>query len=140
MVRPLNNVPKVAIQLWYHVGSKDELTGEKGMHLIEHMIFKGTEKLSETDINTITNKLSGYTNAFTSYDYTAYVLIFPHIIGRSHSLFYLIVCATVFDEQMLNSELKAVIQELKLMKDNYFKIVWQSMMSSIFLIILTIIR
>ncbi len=134
LVRPLSNVPKVAIQLWYHVGSKDELTGEKGnAHLIEHMIFKGTEKLSETDITTITNKLSGYTNAFTSYDYTAYVFDFPsHHWKESFTLLSDCMRNCRFDEQMLNSELKAVIQELKLMKDNYFKIVWQSMISAIF--------
>ena len=55
----LRNYPKVSIQLWYNVGSKDEKTGQKGIaHLIEHMIFKGTKKLSESDINLIVHKLS----------------------------------------------------------------------------------
>ena len=78
LVVPRNIIPKVSIQLWYNVGSKDENDGEKGIaHLIEHMIFKGTNKLSERDINLITSKLSGYTNAFTSYDYTGYLFDFP---------------------------------------------------------------
>ena len=71
-------VPRVSTQLWYHVGSKDEKTGQKGIaHFIEHMIFKGTEKLSESDINLITQKMSGSCNAFTSYDYTGYLFDFP---------------------------------------------------------------
>ena len=42
LVRPVTTIPKVSTQLWYHVGSKDEETGQKGLaHLIEHMIFKG---------------------------------------------------------------------------------------------------
>ena len=54
LVRPNHVIPKVSIQMWYGVGSKDEQTGEKGLaHLLEHMIFKGTEKLSESDINEI---------------------------------------------------------------------------------------
>ena len=78
LVRPTHTIPKVSIQLWYNVGSKDERTGQKGIaHLIEHMIFKGTDTLSESDINMITNKLSGSCNAFTSYDYTGYLFNFP---------------------------------------------------------------
>ena len=78
LVRPNHIIPKTSLQLWYNVGSKDEKTGEKGIaHLIEHMIFKGTEKLSESDIDKITRKLSGSCNAFTSYDYTGYLFDFP---------------------------------------------------------------
>src|SRR5437016_2424677 len=45
IVRQVKTVPKVSIQLWYNVGSKDEKLGEKGIaHLIEHMIFKGTRQ------------------------------------------------------------------------------------------------
>src|SRR5262245_47317822 len=78
LVKPLSTLPKVSTQLWYGVGSKDESTGEKGIaHFIEHMIFKGTNRLSECDITMITQKLSGYANAFTSYDYTGYLFDFP---------------------------------------------------------------
>src|SRR5688572_11258488 len=54
LVRESHEIPKVSFQIWYNVGSKDELIGEKGIaHLIEHMIFKGTDTLSESDINTV---------------------------------------------------------------------------------------
>ena len=75
LVRESHEIPKVSFQMWYNVGSKDELTGEKGIaHLIEHMIFKGTDTLSESDINVLVHKLSGSCNAFTSYDYTGYLI------------------------------------------------------------------
>ena len=79
LVHSLRHIPKVSINLWYRVGSKHENSDQKGLaHLIEHMIFKGThEKFSESDIDATTTKLSGYTNAFTSYDYTCYVFDFP---------------------------------------------------------------
>src|SRR5689334_9117026 len=36
-----HEIPQVFCQIWYNVGSKDEMIGEKGIaHLIEHMIFK----------------------------------------------------------------------------------------------------
>lgn len=134
LVRPVTDIPKVSMQLWYHVGSKDEKTGEKGLaHLIEHMIFKGTDVLSESDINAITHKLSGYTNAFTSYDYTTYVFDFPTQHWKE-GFFLLSHCMRNcrFDEQMLNSELKAVIQELKMYKDDYLNALLNKMLSAIF--------
>ena len=85
IVREQHTIPKVSIQMFYNVGSKDEQVGEKGIaHLIEHMIFKGTSdrvgkslNLSESDLNVFAHKLSGYMNAFTSYDVTGYEFDMP---------------------------------------------------------------
>ena len=128
------DIPNVSVQLWYNVGSKDEKSNEKGIaHLIEHMIFKGTKKLSESDINLITHKLSGSTNAFTSYDYTGYLFELP----SQHWQEVLPIMADcmkncTFKEQHLNSELKAVIQELKMYKDDYTSSLIEHLMSQIF--------
>lgn len=134
IINPNNAVPKVSVQLWYNVGSKDEASGQKGLaHLLEHMIFKGTRRLSESDINMITSKLSGDCNAFTSYDYTGYLFDFP----KQHWVMALDMLADCmvncpFNEDMLQSELKAVIQELKLYKDNYSSSLIEAMVSNIF--------
>ncbi len=134
LVRPNHVIPKVSIQMWYGVGSKDEQTGEKGLaHLLEHMIFKGTEKLSESDINEISSKLSGYCNAFTSYDYTGYIFDFPTQHWTA-ALPILADCMTncTFKSDMLASEMKAVIQELKMYCDNYTATLAEKMCSMIF--------
>ena len=134
LVLPSHIIPKVSVQLWYYVGSKDEQSREKGLaHLLEHMIFKGTATLSESDINEITHKLSGTCNAFTSYDYTAYIFDFP-TQNWQMSLRLLADCMRncTFKQEHLNSELKAVIQELKMYKDNYTSSLLESMMASIF--------
>ncbi|MGB8366772.1 MAG: pitrilysin family protein, partial [Candidatus Babeliales bacterium] len=134
LVKEVPTIPKVSLQIWYNVGSKDEKNGEKGIaHLIEHMIFKGTQKLSESDINMLTHKLSGYCNAFTSYDYTGYLFNFP----THHWKEILPVVADCmlncsFKDDMLNSEMKAVIQELKMYKDNYQRSLMQELISTIF--------
>lgn len=134
LVDPVATLPKVSIELLYKVGSREEESGEKGLaHLIEHMIFKGTQRLSESDINVITHKLSGYTNAFTSHDATSYVFSFP-AWNWKEGLVMLSDCMqnARFDEQMLNSELKAVIQELKMYNDRYAGILVDQMLSLMF--------
>ena len=134
LVRLVHTIPKVSIQIWYNVGSKDEQLLEKGIaHLIEHMIFKGTEKLSESDINMLTHKLSGSCNAFTSYDYTGYLFNFPTHHWKE-ALPIMADCMTncSFKDDMLNSEMKAVIQELKMYHDNYRLSLMREMISTIF--------
>ncbi len=134
LVRPTHMVPKVSTQVWYSVGSKHERSGQRGLaHLLEHMIFKGTEKLSESDINRITHKLSGSTNAFTSYDYTGYLFDFP-TQNWEMALSILSDCMRncTFHQEHLNSEMKAVIQELKMYKDNYKSSLAEQMISTIF--------
>ncbi len=134
LVRPLHIVPKVSIQLWYHVGSKDEKDNERGIaHLIEHMIFKGTAKLAESDIDTIIHKLSGSCNAFTSYDYTGYLFNLPSQHWQE-SFTIMADCMEncSFKDYMLNSEMKAVIQELKLYRDRYERSLVDEMIGLIF--------
>lgn len=139
LVRPIHSLPKVCTELWYKVGSKNEKTDQKGIaHLIEHMVFKGTVgsnslNLSESDINTVVHKLSGNCNAFTSYDYTGYLFNFP----TQHWTMALKIVADcmrncAFKEDHLNSEMKAVVQELKMYKDNYVSYLVDEMLAAIF--------
>lgn len=134
LVRPVHTLPKVSMQIWYRVGSKDEKTSEKGIaHLIEHMIFKGTKELSESDINIMTHMLSGSTNAFTSYDYTGYLFNMP-VQHWKEMLPVMADCMqnVSFKDDHLNSEMKAVIQELKMNRDNYQRALVMDLVSTMF--------
>ncbi len=134
LIRESHEIPKVSFQIWYNVGSKDELIGEKGIaHLIEHMIFKGTDTLSESDINVLVHKFSGTCNAFTSYDYTGYYFNFPtHHWRESFPVVADCMINCLFNDDMLNSEMKAVIQELKLYKDQYERSLLEELIGMIF--------
>jgi len=67
------SLPKVLVQIAYDVGSYVEGSGERGLaHLIEHMIFKGTNTFSESDIDAIARKYGAHFNASTSLDVTTY--------------------------------------------------------------------
>ncbi|OSP55030.1 pitrilysin family protein [Pseudoruegeria sp. SK021] len=65
--------PAVVHMLWYKVGAADEMPGKSGIaHLLEHLMFKGTEIRSPGEFSQIVEANGGNDNAFTSWDYTGY--------------------------------------------------------------------
>ena len=63
----------VSFGIWVKVGSRNEITENNGIsHLIEHMMFKGTERYSAAQIADIFDGIGGNVNAFTSKEYTCY--------------------------------------------------------------------
>ena len=73
IVKPDHRAPVVISQVWYKVGSSYESGGTTGVsHVLEHMMFKGTEKYPAGEFNKIISRNGGEDNAFTSKDYTAY--------------------------------------------------------------------
>jgi zinc protease len=65
--------PLITFQVWYRVGSRNEAWGKTGLsHVLEHMMFKGTEKVGPEEFSRIIQENGGNLNAFTSYDNTAY--------------------------------------------------------------------
>ena len=68
-----HRAPVVTFQVWYRVGSRNEAWGKTGLsHMLEHMMFKGTEKVGPEEFSRIIQENGGNDNAFTSRDYTAY--------------------------------------------------------------------
>ena len=69
---PEPKAPVVTVQVWYRVGSRDEVSGKTGLsHLMEHMMFKGTERHGKGEFSRLIAGRGGTDNAFTSEDYTA---------------------------------------------------------------------
>lgn len=66
-------VPIATFQIWYRVGSRNEITGKTGLsHLLEHMMFKGTHKYGPKTFSKIIQRNGGTDNAMTTRDYTMY--------------------------------------------------------------------
>ena len=73
LVKPDHRAPVVISQVWYRVGSSYEYGGITGIsHVLEHMMFKGTEAHAPGEFSRIIAANGGEENAFTSRDYTAY--------------------------------------------------------------------
>ena len=65
--------PTVAVQVWYHVGGKDDPAGRSGFaHLFEHMMFKSTTNQKSENFDRLTEDVGGANNAYTAEDKTVY--------------------------------------------------------------------
>jgi zinc protease len=70
--------PTVAIQVWYHVGSKDDPQSRSGFaHLFEHIMFKSTKNMKSEMMDRLTEDVGGFNNAFTADDVTVYFEVVP---------------------------------------------------------------
>jgi len=73
LVKEDHRSPVVVSQVWYKVGSSYEPGGITGLsHMLEHMMFKGTDKHPAGEFSRIIAENGGDENAFTGSDYTAY--------------------------------------------------------------------
>src|SRR5438309_8250346 len=67
------SAPLVAVQLWYRVGSRNEVPGKTGMaHLFEHLMFNETENLAPGEFDRKLEAIGADTNAATWVDWTYY--------------------------------------------------------------------
>ena len=73
IVREDHRAPVVVSQVWYRIGSSYEPEGLTGIsHVLEHMMFKGTDKHPAGEFSQIIARNGGRENAFTGKDYTSY--------------------------------------------------------------------
>ncbi|MCC5656736.1 insulinase family protein [Nostoc sp. XA010] len=72
LTKEVHTAPVVSVQVWYKVGSRNEVKGENGIsHQLEHLMFKGTTD-RPVQFGRLFSALGSQFNAFTSYDQTAY--------------------------------------------------------------------
>lgn len=73
VVIPNPRAPVVTHMVWYGVGAADETPGKTGLaHFLEHLMFKGSEKIPPGEFSRRVRAMGGNDNAFTTQDYTAY--------------------------------------------------------------------
>lgn len=68
-----HSTPILNLQVWYHVGSKDERPGRTGFaHLFEHLMFKGSAHVGPEEHSRIIEAAGGVDNAYTNDDVTVF--------------------------------------------------------------------
>lgn len=78
VLQPDKALPLVAVNLWYHVGSRDEQPGRTGLaHLFEHMLFQGSDNVGTNDHFRYVQQVGGVANGSTWLDRTNYYETMP---------------------------------------------------------------
>lgn len=129
-------LPLISIDIWCKAGSSFEDVDKNGTaHFLEHMIFKGSNKIMPGEFDHKIESLGGLSNASTGYDDVHYhVLVPPSNFRESLALLTNIVVAPDFNPDEFIKEKGVVIDEIKQQNDqpeerlfNYFlKRVWLS--------------
>ena len=99
IVQEDHSAPVACVQVWCAAGSitEDEHLGSGISHILEHMLFKGTETRPANAIAQAIQDVAGYINAYTSFDRTVYWIDVPKQ-GVS-------VAIDVLSDAMMNSTL-----------------------------------
>jgi zinc protease len=115
-----HKAPIATVQVFYHVGSKDEHPGIRGVaHMFEHMMFKGSAHVPPEEHARLLKEVGGQVNAYTTEDLTAY----HDTVPPSYAGFALALEAERMRQLKLfpatiNSERKVVEEEKRLRVDN----------------------
>jgi zinc protease len=120
VVIPDHRAPVVTHMVWYKVGASDEPVGKSGIaHFLEHLMFKGTQKIQPGEFSKIVARNGGQDNAFTTQDATAYFqrvatdrlpLVMEMEADRMANLRLL--------EEDVNNERKVILEERRSRVDN----------------------
>lgn len=116
----VDTAPVVSVQVWYHVGAKDEARNRRGSaHMFEHMMFKGTENVAPEEHARHVNRLGGYVNATTTEDATFYFETLPaDYLDFAIELEAERMRKLLFREEMIKVEREVVKEEIRQQENN----------------------
>lgn len=118
---PLNNKSGVvSSDIFYNVGSKDEVMGKSGIaHMLEHLNFKSTKNLKAGEFDEIVKGFGGVNNASTGFDYTHYFIkSSSKNMDRSLSLFAELMQNLNLKDEEFQPERNVVLEERLWRTDN----------------------
>lgn len=115
----VEHVRSVAMGVWVDAGSVRENAGTAGAsHLIEHMVFKGTERRSAEQIAVEMDAVGGNMNAFTGKECTCfYTKVLDEHMDLAADMLSDIVFHSTFDANELKKEQGVVVEEILMNED-----------------------
>jgi zinc protease len=125
-----NNTGVISTDIFYNVGSRDEVMGKSGIaHMLEHLNFKSTKNLQAGEFDKIVKSFGGVNNASTGFDYTHYyVKSSANNLAKSLELYADMMENLQLKDEEFQPERDVVIEERLWRTDNnpvgylYFKL------------------
>jgi zinc protease len=120
IIREDHRSPMVMTQIWYGVGSSDESGNLLGIsHVLEHMMFKGTNKVPNDEFARLSRIYGGSINASTFTNYTNYYQLYPKTyLPMALELEADRMSNLLLRQQDFDPEIKVVMEERRLRTDD----------------------
>ncbi|MBN2544855.1 MAG: insulinase family protein [Spirochaetes bacterium] len=130
----LQNFNSTSIAFYIKKGSRDEKIEQAGYsHFCEHMIFKGTEKYSKSEIASLFDKMGAYFNAYTTNELIVIYNTVPfYYVDKSIEIILDMINNSVFIEKEVDLERDVIINEIRADFEDPHEKVHEDFISNIF--------
>jgi len=124
----------VAIGCWVDTGSRDENANESGVsHFLEHLLFKGSEKLSAREVSETFDAIGAESNAFTSKEATCYwARLLDQELPTGLDILSEIIQRPAFRPNEIAAERQVVIEEINMYEDDPNDVAFERFTTAVF--------
>lgn len=124
----------VALGCWIDTGTRDEDTHEQGVsHFLEHLLFKGSDKLSARDVSETFDAIGAESNAFTSKEATCFwTRILDQELTTGLDVLSEIIQRPAFREHEIDAERHVVIEEINMYDDDPNDVAFENFTTAVF--------
>jgi predicted Zn-dependent peptidase len=124
----------VAMGCWVDTGTRDEYESEAGVsHFLEHLLFKGSEKLSAREVNETLDAIGAESNAFTSKETTCYwTRLLDQDLAVGLDVLSEIIQRPAFRVNEIDSERQVVVEEINMNEDDPSDVVFENFSTAVF--------
>ncbi|MBW3666019.1 MAG: insulinase family protein [Actinobacteria bacterium] len=124
----------VALGCWLDTGSRDENQNEAGVsHFLEHLLFKGSEKLSAREVSDTFDAIGAESNAFTSKEYTCFwARLLDQDLDTGLDVLSEIIQRPAFRPHEIDAERQVVIEEINMYEDDPNDVTFENFTRAVF--------
>jgi predicted Zn-dependent peptidase len=128
------DIRSVAIGCWVDTGTRDERPNEAGAsHFLEHLLFKGSERMPARYISETFDAIGAQSNAFTSKEYTCFwARLVDTEIGIGTELLAEMLQRPAFRVNEIDSERNVVIEEINMNEDDPSDVAVEAFFTALF--------
>ncbi|MCD4783746.1 MAG: insulinase family protein [Candidatus Eremiobacteraeota bacterium] len=134
LLKRIPDSPAVSVCMVYRVGSRNEKPGITGIsHLVEHMLYKGTEQYPKNRMGTLLNRIGADFNAFTSNDVSGfYQTVAPEYIDLAVHIEADRMKSGLIGKNELKIEKKITLSEMAGLKNKPSYMLWRQILGTAF--------
>ena len=134
ITEPMPSLRSVALGCWVDTGTRDEQPNEQGAsHFLEHLLFKGSEKLSARQVSEIFDAIGAESNAFTSKESTCYwARLLDQDLATGFDVLSEMIQRPAFRQNEIDAERQVVIEEINMNEDDPDDVAFENFSTAVF--------